>query len=133
MAYGQSAPSCDPLKVQSIHFHCCSKSLLTLLIGWILWRMVSTLITSCAGFSYVIHIFKNFPMYGNEQMTIVTINLHTSFAQYGSILSLIRIPASSIPKRNHRSFTVNFTMLKENNFSSSEASVKKLTSLNCTF
>ena len=52
-------------------------------------------------------------MYGNEQMVIVTLHLHTSIAQFGSILSWICILASSMPIRQHRWFTVNFTMLKE--------------------
>ena len=52
-------------------------------------------------------------MYGNEQMVIVTHHLHTSIAQFGSILSWICILASSIPIRQHRWSTVNFTMLKE--------------------
>ena len=70
-------------------------------------------------FSYVIHFFFffffffDFPMYGNEQMVIVTLHLHTSIAQFGSILSWIRILASSIPIRQHRWFRVNFTILKE--------------------
>ena len=52
-------------------------------------------------------------MYGNEQMVIITLHLHTSIAQFGSILSWIRILASSIPIRQHRWFNVNFTILKE--------------------
>ena len=49
----------------------------------------------------------------NEQMVIVALHFHTSIAQFGSILSWIRILASSIPIRKHRWFTVTFTMLKE--------------------
>ena len=52
-------------------------------------------------------------MYGNEEMVIVTLHLQTLIAQLGSILSWICILASSIPIRKHRWFTVNFTMLKE--------------------
>ena len=40
-------------------------------------------------------------------------HLHTSIAQFGLVLSSIRILASSIPTRQHRWFTVNFTILKE--------------------
>ena len=61
------------------------------------------------------HLYNSFdfPMYGNEEMAIVTLHLHTSIAQFGSILSGIRILESSIPIIKHRLFTVNFTMLKE--------------------
>ena len=58
----------------------------------------------------------DFPMYKNEQMVIVTLHLHTSITQFGSILSWICILASSIPIGQHRWFTVhftNFTKLKE--------------------
>ena len=40
-----------------------------------------------------------FPMYGNEQMVIITLHLLTSIAQFESILSSIRIIALSIPIR----------------------------------
>ena len=51
-------------------------------------------------------------MYGNEQMVIFTLHLHISIAQFRSILSWIYILASSMPIRQHRWFTVNFSMLK---------------------
>ena len=59
-------------------------------------------------------------MYGNEQMVILTLHLHTSIAQFGSILSWIYILASSMPIRQHLWFTVNFTMLKEQELFSSD-------------
>ena len=62
--------------------------------------------------SYVIQFF-DFPMYGNEQMVIFTVHLHTSVAQFGSILSCICILASSMPIRQQRWIIINFTMLKE--------------------
>ena len=53
------------------------------------------LTTSCADLLTLSNSF-DFPMYGNEQMVIVTLHLHTSIAQFGSILSWIRILTSSI-------------------------------------
>ena len=47
-------------------------------------------------------------MYGNEQVDIVTLHLHTSFAQFGSTLSLIHIPdikhTNKTPSPIYRSF-----------------------------
>ena len=85
---------------------------LTLLIGSTLWWMIWTTDHLMCWFSYVTNSF-DFPVYGNEQMVIVTLYLHTSITQFWSILSRIHILASSIPIRQHRWFTVNFTILKD--------------------
>ena len=75
-----------------------------------------------------------FPIYGNKQVVIVTLHVHTSFAQFGTTSSLIRIPSSSIYQQDtiaHLPFI--FPCWKSKNLSSSEASLKKLSSSNCTF
>ena len=56
-----------------------------------------------------------------------------SIAQFWSILSWIRILASSIPIRQHRWFTVISLYWKSKNFSSSDTFKKKLTFSNYTF
>ena len=78
----------------------------------IIWWMIWTTYHLMCWFSYVIQFFW-FPNVWNEQMVIVTLHLHTLIAQFDSILWWIRILASSIPIRQHHWFTVNFTVLKE--------------------
>ena len=98
--------------MKSTHFHCCSKSYWPYWLARYHGGWLETLINLVCWFSYVYNSF-HFPMYGNEEMAIVTLHLHASIAQFGSILSGIRILASSIPIIKHHWFTVNFTMLKE--------------------
>ena len=98
------------LNDESTHFHCCTKSYCPYWLARYYGGWFESLITSCDDFLTLSNSF-DFPMYGNEQMVIVTLHLHTLITQFGSILSWIRILASRIPIRQHRWFTENFTML----------------------
>ena len=86
-------------KVKSIHFHCYSKLNCQY---WLAWYHDWTSFTSCVDFFLRSSCFPPiFPTYRNELEVTVTLHLHTSFPQLESMLSLIRIPASSISIGHH--------------------------------
>ena len=100
-------------KVKSTHFHCCSKSYWPYWLAQYYGGFFEPLITSCADFFCNSILLISQCMEMKRWLSLHFICIHTSIAQFGSILSCICILASSLPIRQRRWFIINFTMLKE--------------------
>ena len=118
--------------MQNTHFHCCSKSYWPYWLARYYGRWFEPLITSFADFSLRNPILLISQCVKMNRWLLLHFTEIPHSPQFGSISSMC-ISASSIPKRHRHSFTVNFTMLKEQELFFVWGLLKKLTSSNCTF